>query len=222
VNRPYIILKAALSLDGYLDDTTESRKIFSSAADIEAVDELRASVDAILIGAGTLRVDQPKLEIRSEKLRKERIAKGSFAGNSDNPWKVVLSNSGALSPEAPLFLVGLSPKLVFVPRSLAPSVALAFGSKAEVLVGGEQQVCLSEVLSSLFMKGVRRLLVEGGSAVIREFIAAGVVDEFRLAYAPEFLGSRGRAPFEVDSASSLLVVQTKNLDGTLVVQARTI
>lgn len=56
---PYVLLSAAVSLDGYLDDTGPDRLLLSSPADFDRVDEVRASVDAILIGAGTIRADNP-------------------------------------------------------------------------------------------------------------------------------------------------------------------
>ncbi len=56
---PYVLLSAAVSLDGYLDDTGSERLLLSSPADFDRVDEVRASVDAILVGAGTIRADNP-------------------------------------------------------------------------------------------------------------------------------------------------------------------
>ena len=63
-NRPFVILKIATSLDGYLDDNSLKRIVFSSPADILEVDKLRAEADAILIGAETIRKDNPRLLIR--------------------------------------------------------------------------------------------------------------------------------------------------------------
>ncbi|MRT44622.1 5-amino-6-(5-phosphoribosylamino)uracil reductase, partial [Xylella fastidiosa subsp. multiplex] len=62
---PYVLLSAAVSLDGCLDDTGPERLLLSSPADFDRVDEVRASVDAILIGAGTIRADNPRLLVNS-------------------------------------------------------------------------------------------------------------------------------------------------------------
>ena len=60
-DRPYVLLSAAMSVDGYLDDTGPQRLLLSDAVDRDRVDEVRAGVDAILIGATTMRRDDPGL-----------------------------------------------------------------------------------------------------------------------------------------------------------------
>jgi riboflavin biosynthesis pyrimidine reductase len=74
--RPYVICSAAVSIDGYLDDASPQRLLLSNAKDFDRVDEVRASVDAILIGATTLRKDNPRLLVNSEQRRAERVARG--------------------------------------------------------------------------------------------------------------------------------------------------
>ncbi|MDQ2877223.1 MAG: dihydrofolate reductase family protein, partial [Actinomycetota bacterium] len=58
--RPYVMLSAAVSADGYIDDATAGRLVLSDASDLDRVDEVRAGVDAILVGAGTIRADNPR------------------------------------------------------------------------------------------------------------------------------------------------------------------
>ena len=57
--RPYVLLSAAMSADGYLDDASGARLVLSDEADLDRVDELRAGADAILVGAQTIRSDNP-------------------------------------------------------------------------------------------------------------------------------------------------------------------
>src|ERR1700761_2609178 len=64
--RPYTIVSCAVSLDGYLDDASPARLILSGADDLDEVDELRARSDAILVGAGTIRADNPRLLVRDQ------------------------------------------------------------------------------------------------------------------------------------------------------------
>ena len=67
--RPYILLSCGMSIDGYLDNATERRLLLSNAADFDRVDAVRAESDAILVGARTIRRDNPRLLVRSQALR---------------------------------------------------------------------------------------------------------------------------------------------------------
>lgn len=84
----YVLLSCAISLDGYLDDTSGERLVLSNAADFDRVDAERAKVDAILVGAATVRNDNPRLSVRSPARRAARKA----AGKPATPLKVVLSS----------------------------------------------------------------------------------------------------------------------------------
>ena len=97
-----MLLSAAMSVDGYLDDAGPTRLLLSSAEDFDQVDEVRAGVDAILVGAGTVRADNPRLLVRSERRRRERERRGL----PGNPAKVTLSGSGNLDPAAAFFTEG--------------------------------------------------------------------------------------------------------------------
>ncbi|MEV5463916.1 dihydrofolate reductase family protein, partial [Streptomyces cellulosae] len=99
---PYVLLSAAVSLDGYLDDTGPERLLLSGPADFDRVDEVRASVDAILVGAGTLRADNPQLLVNSA----ERRAARTTAGKPEYPLKVTVSGSGDLDPDARFWHTG--------------------------------------------------------------------------------------------------------------------
>jgi riboflavin biosynthesis pyrimidine reductase len=158
-------MSAAVSLDGALDDRSPRRLILSGPEDLDAVDELRAGCDAILVGAGTVRADDPRLLVRSEARRAERVARGL----PPTPARVVLTRSGDLDPSAAVFA----------------------GDPAPVLLGGE----LADVLAELAGRGVRRLLVEGGASVLTALLAAGLADELRLAVAPVFVGDRAAPRF---------------------------
>jgi 5-amino-6-(5-phosphoribosylamino)uracil reductase len=98
-DRPYVLLSAAVSADGYIDDATGDRLVLSDAADLDRVDEIRAGVDAILVGAGTIRADNPRLLVRSAARRAARIA----AGGPASPLRVTLTSRGGLDPAARFF-----------------------------------------------------------------------------------------------------------------------
>lgn len=129
----YVLLSCAVSLDGYLDDTSERRLILSNAADLDRVDEVRAGVDAILVGANTVRRDNPRLSVRSPRRRADREA----AGLPPTPLKVVLSASGELPAGAAFLADGESTVYSEVDTALA---GLAARGVRRLLVEGGGRV----------------------------------------------------------------------------------
>ena len=179
--RPYTLLSCAVSLDGYLDDASGTRLVLSGAADLDRVDEVRSRCDAILVGAGTLRRDDPRLLVRSPARRAARGARG-LAGS---PQRVVLTASGALDPSARLFHGGPAP-LVYAATGTVPGLRSRLGGRAEVVPAG-QPVALAVVLADLAARGTGTLLVEGGGATLAGFLATDLADELHLAVAPLFV-----------------------------------
>jgi 5-amino-6-(5-phosphoribosylamino)uracil reductase len=178
-----VLLSAAVSLDGHLDDTGPDRLVLSSPEDLDQVDELRAGVDAILVGAGTVRADNPRLLVRAERRREARLRRGLPA----NPAKVTVTGTVDLDPAAAFFTAGPAERLVYVPDPLVGAATERLGQLATV-VGAGDPLAVSVLLADLAARGVGRLLVEGGQAVHTLFLTADVVDELRLAVAPLFVG----------------------------------
>lgn len=187
-NRPYVILSAAVSIDGYLDTASPPRLTLSNAADLDRVDEVRAHSDAILVGARTVRFDNPRLMVRSEVRRSRREAEGL----SPSPWKVTVTASGDLDPRSSFFTAGDTKKLVYCPRSESRRIRNRLGDLATV-VGLGDEVTVADLVGELNDRGVRTLLVEGGGTVLTQFLAADLADELQLAIAPVFVGDP-RAP----------------------------
>ncbi|MGW0574477.1 dihydrofolate reductase family protein [Streptomyces sp. NPDC002920] len=179
---PYVLLSAAVSLDGYLDDTTSERLLLSSPADFDRVDEVRASVDAILIGAGTIRADNPRLLVNSADRRAARVA----AGKPEYPLKVTVSGSGDLDPAANFWHTG-GEKTVYTTEKGAER-ARALGIAADVVPLGPE-LDWRRILTHLHdERGVRRLMVEGGGTVHTQLLQQGLADELQLVLAPLLVG----------------------------------
>jgi riboflavin-specific deaminase-like protein len=207
VRRPYVLLSAAVSLDGYLDDATEKRLVLSNDEDFDRVDEVRASVDAILVGANTVRVDNPRLLIRDEKRRRARQDRG----RSPDPIKVTLSRSGNLDPGARFFTRGHGEKLVYTPDAAGIRGRLS-GLATVVEASGPD-----EMLADLARRGVGRLMVEGGGEVHTWFLTAGLVDEMQIVFAPFFVGDPaaprlvGPGSFPQSPENPMLLAETRQL-----------
>jgi 5-amino-6-(5-phosphoribosylamino)uracil reductase len=182
MTRPYVLLSAAISVDGYLDDSSDQRLLLSNAEDFDRVDEVRANCDAIMIGAGTIRADNPRLLVNSQARRAEREARGESA----YPLKVTLTATGNLDPEAKWFHHG-GAKIVYCPTSTADKIGEQFGEYATI-VGIGDPIDLGALLDDLGERGIRRLMVEGGSSIHTQFLTAGLADEIHLAVAPFFVG----------------------------------
>ena len=182
-DRPYTVLSCCQSLDGYLDDSSRHRLVLSSTEDLDRVDALRASCDAILVGAATIRADDPRLLIRSAARVTQRLA----AGRPVNPTKVTVTAVAKLDPTAAFFTAGDAERLVYCAEDRLAEAREALGRVANVVaVGGD--VRMSAVAADLHARGVRRLLVEGGASVLSQFLRDDLADELQVAVAPFFVG----------------------------------
>ena len=177
-----------MSIDGYLDDATNKRLMLSNDADFDRVDSVRAQCDAILVGARTVRQDNPRLLVRSSARCAERVARGL----PPQPVKVTVTNGGDLDPTANFFVTGDPEKLVYCASSGVDKATERLGQVATVVDGGEP-VDLGLVLADLHQRGVRRLMVEGGGTLHTQFLTGGLADELDLVVAPLFVGD-SRAP----------------------------
>lgn len=178
-----VYLSAAISLDGYLDDTSSERLILSSAEDWDEVRRLRADSDAVLVGAGTVRRDNPALVTRSGELRELRLGRGLPA----DPVKVTVSRSGDLDPHSRFFTEGTGEKIVITGPQADPAKLQALESVASILKTSETVISASRILRLLEQRGIRRLFVEGGSRILALFLEEGAADYLRLAVAPFFV-----------------------------------
>ncbi|MCG8966746.1 MULTISPECIES: dihydrofolate reductase family protein [Streptomyces] len=179
---PYVLLSAAVSLDGYLDDTGPERLLLSSPADFDRVDEVRASVDAILVGAGTIRADNPRLLVNSAGRRAARVA----AGKPEYPLKVTVSGSGELDPTAAFWHTGGDKVLLTTDEGARRAHAL--GLAADVVPLGDAFEWRAALEHLHDRRGVRRLMVEGGGTVHSRLLQQGLADELQLVLAPLFVG----------------------------------
>jgi 5-amino-6-(5-phosphoribosylamino)uracil reductase len=182
-DRPYVLLSCAMSVDGYIDDASTERLRLSTPADFDRVDGVRATCDAILVGAGTVRRDDPKLLVRSPSRQRRRTERGL----PRDLTKVTLTTSGDLDPGSRFFTTGEEPKLVYAPPGTVPELAKRLDGVAEVVDAGDP-VSLPAMLADLASRGVRRLMVEGGGEVHTRFLTAGLADELQLVVAPFFIG----------------------------------
>lgn len=187
---PYVTLSCAMSIDGYLDSEAPQRLAMSNAQDFDRVDQLRADSDAIMVGASTVRRDDPRLLVRSADRRAKRLA----GGRSASPVKVTVTRSGELSVESQFFTAGDVEKIVYTPRTGASRIGKVLGGHATV-VALRDEVTMRAVAEDLAMRGVGRLMVEGGGRLHTQFLREDIADELQLVIAPFFVGESGAPRF---------------------------
>src|SRR6188508_3417792 len=127
-DRPYTLLSCSVSIDGYIGSPV-SRLLLSNDADFDRVDAVRASCDAILVGAATVRIDNPRLVVRSEALRGERAARGL----ATSPTKVTVTRRADLDAQADFFTVGDGDKLVYCASPWVADARERLGTVATVV-----------------------------------------------------------------------------------------
>jgi len=215
------IVSCAVSVDGYLDDATPSRLILSGPEDLDEVDALRARADAILVGAGTIRKDNPRLLVRDP----ARVAAREAAGKSPHPLRVTVTGTGALDPAA-RFFTGPGTPLVYAATAGVATARKNLRDKAVVIDAGAE-LSLAAVIQDLQSeRRVLTLLAEGGSMILRELLAANLADELRLAIAPFFVGDPAAprfappAPYPHTAANPMTLVSVRRVGEVAVHQYR--
>jgi len=182
VRRPYVLLSAAMSADGYINDASPGGLVLSSPEDLDRVDEVRAGCDAILVGARTIRNDDPRLLVKSAQRRLRREQQGLPA----SPVKVTITASGELSPHARFFAADGTSRLVYAAAPSAGRLTARLAALATVVALPAGQG-LAFVLSDLAARGIGRVMIEGGAQVLGAVLRAGLADELQLAIAPVFV-----------------------------------
>ncbi len=162
--RPFVIWKSASTLDGRAAASDGTSMWITSEASRMDVHRLRGTVDAVMVGIGTILADDPRLTTRD-------LRTGSLAIRQ--PWRVVI-DSDERTPTNARVRDGAAPTLV-------ASVS-AYGK------GGDGRVDLQAVLGELHNRGVRSVLLEGGPKLAGAFLAAGLVDRIVYYIAPKLLG----------------------------------
>jgi len=211
-DRPYTLLSCGISIDGYLDSASVKRLPLSNAADLDRVDAVRASCDAILVGAATVRNDNPRLLVRAAHRQRARVARRLPPA----PAKVTVTASGVLSPTADFFTAGAVDKLVYAESDVVDDLRDRLGGCATVVDAGPHP-SMDRVCADLHERGVRRLMVEGGGTILTQFLTADIADELQLVVAPFFVGdsqarrfvSDGRFPFHPQRRAEL--AETKQI-----------
>ncbi len=170
-DRPYVVAQLGQSLDGRIATISGDSRWINGGHALDHLHALRAAVDAVVVGVGTVLADDPQLTVR-------RVT-------GVHPARVVIDPAGRAPGTARCFGADGAARYVVICCDAAP----ARGVQPIVVHRGEQGICPKEIVRRLFSLGLRRILIEGGSNTISRFMDAGVVDRLHVLVAPIILGS---------------------------------
>jgi diaminohydroxyphosphoribosylaminopyrimidine deaminase/5-amino-6-(5-phosphoribosylamino)uracil reductase len=176
--RPYITLKWAQSADGFIDinrtaDHIQTPNWITGKPERILVHKWRAAEQAILVGAGTVRADAPRLDVRE--------------WSGANPLKLILSSSANISDESTLYNTN-SKVVVFTHNHKA------LVSGAEIVILQRDRSSSVQIADYLYSVGIQSLFIEGGADVLNHFIKTDLWDEQRVFTGQEFFKDGVRAP----------------------------
>ena len=185
MDRPFVTMNMAMTADGKITSVRREEPRFTSRLDKKTMDKYRAEADAVLVGAGTLRADNPPLHVRDPEMQAYRASLGKPPGLLN----VVVSASARMDPKGRFFTEPeAAGRIVATVERASASRREALAAVAEVWVLGEERVDLRELLRRLKARGVERLLVEGGGDLNWSFIRDDLLDELYVTLAPALLG----------------------------------
>ena len=171
--RPYVILNAAMTLDGKIATAAGDSKI-SSEADLDRLHGLRAEVDAVMVGAGTVLADNPSLTVRRVK--------------GKNPVRVVVDGQAKIPTNARVLDSSAKTIVAVTKAAKKQKIDKLRAAGADVLIHNGERVNLRALLEELYSRGIRRLLLEGGSTLNWNMLENDLVDELRVAVTHKIVG----------------------------------
>jgi 2,5-diamino-6-(ribosylamino)-4(3H)-pyrimidinone 5'-phosphate reductase len=176
-SRPYVILSAAMSIDGKIATRTRQSKL-SSKRDLVRLHKLRRSVDAILIGKNTVFSDNPTLTVRYTR--------------GKTPIRVILDSRASIPLTSKIVATAkkIATIVIVTKKAQKKSIEKLEEKSINVIRCGQDRINLKELLRILRKKGINRILLEGGGITNWFFLKERLVDEIILTITPFVLGGR--------------------------------
>jgi riboflavin-specific deaminase-like protein len=215
--RPFVTANFAITADGKISTRKLTKSDFSSKADKRQLLEIRAGCDAVLVGARTLSTDSMTMGLPAEDLQAARRKRGK----PSHPLRVVFTSTGRISPEARVFTADIpNVPVVFSTRRMPTRTVQALAGVCDLFLHLADEVNLAAALATLREDyGVRRVVCEGGGALLRALLEAGLVDELHATICPRIFGGRkaptitGLPADFLPASTALRLVELQGRDG---------
>ena len=186
--RPFVLVNMAITADGKIATANHALTSFGSKRDLVHLYALRATADAVMSGARTIKLSHAKLDPGGERFQRLRLANGLAEFN----LRIIVSGSGSIDPQAEIFRHHFSPIILLTTeRAGAGRIAALRKICDEVLICGRHDLDLLKTLQHLHSRWkVKRLLCEGGGELNDALFRSGLVDEIHLTVCPKIFGGR--------------------------------
>jgi len=191
--RPFVLINMAMSADGKISNKLKKQIKLSGKEDFERVDRLKNSVDAIMVGIGTIISDNPSLTIKSDALKRKRRDEGLM----ENPIRIVIDGRCRIPLNSDVLKKGEGERIIATSMSADDEKIKILSRYADVIKAGIDKVDLVELMKILYNRGIRRIMVEGGGELAWGLINANLVDELYYFISPTIIGGRD-SPTPVD------------------------
>ena len=200
---PFVILKSALSLDGKIATSTGESQWITGPEAREKVHQMRDQVDAILVGAGTVLADNPRLTTRLKK------------GKGSNPARVILDAKAEIPFKARIFHRAKQERVIYITTRQASRQRInklqKMGVNIYVLPERNGYIYLKKLIKLLGQSGITSVLVEGGGGLNASILKEGIVDKVTLFLAPLIIGGES-APGVVGGPGIKSLKQALNIN----------
>jgi riboflavin-specific deaminase-like protein len=189
MKRPFVTANFVITADAKISTRKLTPSNFSSKADKRRLLEIRAGCDAVLVGARTLLSDSMTMGLPAKDLQAARKERGL----PSHPLRVIVTSSGRVSPEARVFTADIpNVPVVFSTRRMPTRTVQSLAGVCDLFLHLADEVNLAAMLATLREDyGVRRVVCEGGGALLRALASDGLVDELHTTIAPRIFGGRG-------------------------------
>ena len=219
--RPYVILKAGMTLDGKIATASGESKWITGRQARQEVHRLRSQMDAVLVGVGTVLSDDPSLTART--------GAGLTKSAKRQPLRVIVDSRLRIPPRAQVLSKQKNAKTLVASTKKAPAARLSVlkkkGIETIILPAVRGRVSMPALLKELGRRGITSLLVEGGSEVNATLLRNKLIDHVRLYLAPALLGGDdakgivgGKSPLRLAQALTLRDVRTRQVGDDVVIE----